>query len=339
MALTCGNTFCELRQGWTQQDGKGPQLCPSCAQGSTRDGYEGALQAGLRHDPQAQQRALGGLLHGSRPGLPPGAIDLRDEDGCRGLAGRGASVAEGDEWSPVRSRRARVVRSIELFGPYAEEWLAERDIKPRTRSLYRWRLDRFLLPEFGEVSLMDITPQVVRTWHSRLDPPKPTQRAQVYGLLRAILSTAVADEVLGANPCRVKGAGTTRRARRIEPATLAEIEVIPRGDARPAARACPHRRLVRPALRRVDRVEAQGSRSSTRGAEGSSRSRPRQRAGDGGLSEERGWHPERGHPAPPDSLARRTLSRHVAEGRDALLFSSVHDPGVRVYSNTVGGTG
>lgn len=70
-----------------------------------------------------------------------------------------------------------------------------------------------LLPEFGEVSLRDITPQVVRTWHSRLDPAKPTQRAQVYGLLRAILSTAVADEVLAASPCHVKGAGSVRRLR------------------------------------------------------------------------------------------------------------------------------
>ena len=67
-------------------------------------------------------------------------------------------LLQGDEWSPARSRHARVVRSIELFGSYSEEWLPERDIKPRSRALYRRQLDRFLLPEFGEVSLKGITP-------------------------------------------------------------------------------------------------------------------------------------------------------------------------------------
>lgn len=67
-------------------------------------------------------------------------------------------LIEGDQWSPAKSRRARVRRATEAFGPNAEEWLAHRELKPRTRSLYRRQLDRFLLPAFGEVSLRDITP-------------------------------------------------------------------------------------------------------------------------------------------------------------------------------------
>jgi len=244
-------------------------------------------------------------------------------------------LLQGDEWSAARSRRARVVRSIELFGPYAEEWLAERDIKPRTRSLYRRQLDRFLLPEFGEVSLKDIAPQMVRSWHSRLDPTKPTQRAQTYGLLRAILSTAVADEVLAANPCRVKGAGSTRRARSIEPATLAELEVIlgampDRLHALVLIGAwCGLRFGELIELRRKDLDLRQGVLRVRRGVV-----RVDGKVTVGSPKSEAGIRDVAIPPHLIPVLAEH-LSRHVAEDRDALLFSSVHDPDVQVHSNTV----
>jgi integrase len=55
---------------------------------------------------------------------------------------------------------------------------------------------------------------------------RPTARAHAYGLLRTILNTAVADELIAANPCRVRGGGSTKRAKRIKPATLAELETL-----------------------------------------------------------------------------------------------------------------
>jgi integrase len=51
-------------------------------------------------------------------------------------------------------------------------------------------------------------------------------RAHAYGLLRTILGTAVADDVIASNPCRIRGAGQATRARQIRPATLPELEVI-----------------------------------------------------------------------------------------------------------------
>jgi integrase len=53
-----------------------------------------------------------------------------------------------------------------------------------------------------------------------------TARAHAYGLLRTILNTAVADELIAANPCRVRGGGSARRAKRIRPASLAELEAL-----------------------------------------------------------------------------------------------------------------
>ena len=51
-------------------------------------------------------------------------------------------------------------------------------------------------------------------------------RAHSYSLLRTILNTALADDIIAANPCRVRGAGSAKRARQIRPATLAELETL-----------------------------------------------------------------------------------------------------------------
>jgi len=44
--------------------------------------------------------------------------------------------------------------------------------------------------------------------------------------LRTIMNTAVADDLIAANPCRVRGSGQTRRVKKIVPATLAELETL-----------------------------------------------------------------------------------------------------------------
>lgn len=244
-------------------------------------------------------------------------------------------LIEDDQWSPAKSRRARVRRATEAFGPYAEEWLAHRELKPRTRSLYRRQLDRFLLPAFGEVSLRDITPAVVRTWYSRLDANRPTQRAQSYALMRSILSTAVADEILAANPCRIRGAGVAHTVRQIEPASLDELEVILQampdrlralvllgawcglrfGELTELRRGDVDLRLgvvrVRRGVVRVDGKVTVGAPKSAAGI--------------------------RDVAIPPHLMPvlEDHLARHVGPGRDALVFSSVGDSTVQVHSNTV----
>jgi integrase len=66
----------------------------------------------------------------------------------------------------------------------------------------------------------------VREWHAKLDPAFPTRRAHAYALLRTILGSAVADEPILANPCHIRGAGSSKRVHKIKPATLAELEAI-----------------------------------------------------------------------------------------------------------------
>jgi integrase len=115
----------------------------------------------------------------------------------------------------------------ETFRAYAETWLAERELKPRTRDHYRKILDRYLLPRFGSVALSAITSPAVRAWHAKLSTETgPTMRAHCYGLLRTILGTAVNDGALNGNPCAIRGAGSTKRVVRIEPATLPALAAI-----------------------------------------------------------------------------------------------------------------
>lgn len=121
------------------------------------------------------------------------------------------------------------VRPPQAFRDYARAWVAGRDLSPSTRLLYMRILGKQVLPEFGDVPVPDITPAKVRDWYARLRTTTGlTQRAHAYSLLRTILNTAVADEVIAANPCRVRGAGSARRARTIRPASVAELEALAR---------------------------------------------------------------------------------------------------------------
>jgi integrase len=122
-------------------------------------------------------------------------------------------------WAPPQMTPSAVV----TFGSYAEGWLAQRDLKPRSREHYRKLLDQHLLEAFGPTALTSITPESVRSWHAGTGGRTPTLRAHCYGLLRTILATAVGDGLIAANPCHIKGAGTTKRAITIRPLTLPEL--------------------------------------------------------------------------------------------------------------------
>lgn len=112
------------------------------------------------------------------------------------------------------------------FGAYSQRWMAERELKPRTRADYQRILDRFLVPTFGATPLEAITPAIVKSWHASLDKSRPTMRAHTYALLRTITKGAVADDLITASPCRVRGAGQTKREKEIRPATMDELAAI-----------------------------------------------------------------------------------------------------------------
>lgn len=124
-----------------------------------------------------------------------------------------------------RAPEQRLQREL-TFSTFSESWLTGREIKPSTAALYRGYLDRTLLPAFGHALVVDIRPPDVRAWYASLDPSKKTTRAHAYSLLRSIMATAVVEEIVDSNPCTIRGAGQTRRERRIEPATLEELAAL-----------------------------------------------------------------------------------------------------------------
>jgi len=116
-------------------------------------------------------------------------------------------------WNPGATGVART-----RFDAYSSRWLASRDLKPRTAEQYQQILTTHLLPAFGEMQLAAIAPADVRDWYSDLLPGKPTMRARTYALLRAILATAITDELIDSSPCRIRGARQTQRVHKIRPA-------------------------------------------------------------------------------------------------------------------------
>lgn len=100
---------------------------------------------------------------------------------------------------------------------YSSTWLAQRALRPRTVELYEYLLRRFVLPELGTKSLDRITPMMIRAWHARLRTEhgvSATTAAKAYRLTRSMLTTAVDDELIGRNPCILRGAGVERSAER-----------------------------------------------------------------------------------------------------------------------------
>ncbi|MDV3134111.1 site-specific integrase [Mycobacterium sp. 29Ha] len=136
-------------------------------------------------------------------------------------------VLERGEWTPPSVRAAAQAARGQTFGEYAKVWIAQRDLKPRTRQGYE-ELLAAPLRRLHPVPLAMITPATVRTWHSGLGSATPRRRAHAYGLLRAIMSTAVADGLLTANPCQLRGAQNTptkRAAIVLTPNEIAKIAI------------------------------------------------------------------------------------------------------------------
>ncbi len=112
------------------------------------------------------------------------------------------------------------------FRVYADKWVEERELAPLTQDLYRYLLDKHLTA-FADLDLDEITAPRVREWRAeRLrSTGAKTMTAKAYRLLKAVMETAVDDELVTRNPCRIKGAGKEKAAeRRI--ATVGQVDAL-----------------------------------------------------------------------------------------------------------------
>jgi integrase len=144
----------------------------------------------------------------------------------KGEADRAIAVAQADQlraaW--VDPRRGRLT-----LHDYGERWLAGRtDLRPRTHETYEGLLRLHITPWLGDVEIGKLATSAVRSWNALLlgdDGPGQVTTAKAYRLLRTILNTAVADELIVRNPCTIKGAGIERSPER-PIATVAQVYEI-----------------------------------------------------------------------------------------------------------------
>ena len=146
--------------------------------------------------------------------------DLRPaEQTYRTKAEAGRALAEIE--TELASGEWQDPRRVQLtLAEYAETWIATRRVRGRplalrTRDTYRHSLERWILPQLGRLPVGDVSVAVVRRWHAGLaELTGPTASRQAYALLRAVLNTAVDDDLLKRNPCRVRGAGQSHSPER-----------------------------------------------------------------------------------------------------------------------------
>ncbi|MFD5423976.1 tyrosine-type recombinase/integrase [Streptomyces sp. NPDC127084] len=94
------------------------------------------------------------------------------------------------------------------FAQYADTWLRDRKLADRSRERNEAVIRLHIKPTFGTETLSDVTTSRVRAWRGNLlaaGVGEPTA-VKAYQILRAMMNTAVDDELIRRNPCRVKGA-------------------------------------------------------------------------------------------------------------------------------------
>ncbi|MCV7222957.1 tyrosine-type recombinase/integrase [Mycolicibacterium elephantis] len=148
---------------------------------------------------------------------------------AEGWLARERRSIELETWEPPAQRAAEVVAQAITVGEYAERWIDNRNIKPRTRSAYRDTLRLHIRPKLGKVAMKNLTGEAVRAWYTSLGNDHPRRNSHAYGLLHAICSTAVADELIAANPCNIPRVMNPPRKR--DPVILSVPEVAALADA------------------------------------------------------------------------------------------------------------
>ncbi|MFF4847311.1 tyrosine-type recombinase/integrase [Streptomyces sp. NPDC001194] len=135
------------------------------------------------------------------------------------LADKQTEMRRGDWQDPDAGKVA--------FGTYAVAWIKERELTSTTRQLYRSLLKHHLDPVFGAVNVAEISAPLVRRWRADklAGGTGPTTVAKAYALLRAILGTALSDQMIRRNPCQIKGASTVHTPER-PTATVQEVYAL-----------------------------------------------------------------------------------------------------------------
>lgn len=201
---------------------------------------------------------LTGLTAAQRRISAPGTFETKTE-ARRWLTSIAASIADGTWKHPDTIRAEQEAAEAEAerqaardaqrsipAGEYAGKWIATRTnsrgepLAETTKYNYLnlWRAAEPAqrghrakpagrLYRFAEVPIDAITAEMVREWHiTAMRSGKATAVARAYDHLRSVLHTAVEDELIDKNPCRIKGASRTSTGIERIPPTDDELAVV-----------------------------------------------------------------------------------------------------------------
>jgi len=127
-------------------------------------------------------------------------------------------------------------RQTPALNDYARQ-IIENKPKPKTveGDLQTWNFH--IAPHLGSVRVSDLTVSQVNAWHSAMKQSGVGDRAlsKAYAVLRNVMNHAVSEELRQANPCKIKGAGTSYSPERphLTPEQVSELSlaVDPRYEA------------------------------------------------------------------------------------------------------------
>jgi integrase len=137
-------------------------------------------------------------------------------------------LIDQDLWTSPKSRAAQRKSESITLGEYVDRWIEQRNVKAGTRIEYK-RIAKRKFDKLRKLPLRDITPDIVRAWHVSLGTTTPRATSHAYGLLHAVLTTAVSDELITVNPAMISRAMNVNRKR--EPVILTVTEVAKVADA------------------------------------------------------------------------------------------------------------
>lgn len=137
-------------------------------------------------------------------------------------------------WTPPKLQRQRRERDTTTFAQYAAWWQENRrkadgtPLRGTTLAKDRELLDAYLLPYFGHIPMLDITPEMIGEWFDTFQPinadtDRDKRRNAVLKCLRKILKAATemrwkdGKPLLTANPCEIKARKHKRKHEPVRP--------------------------------------------------------------------------------------------------------------------------
>jgi integrase len=148
-----------------------------------------------------------------RDGKPRYTAKYRDRRGCKQTVGTYANKREANaawQQAEVQDSQGQLADRRQgrmTFRQYVEEkWLPHHVVEPTTREKYTYYLYRYVIPEFGPMRMMDIFPEDVRAWITKMQANGASAWTIQYGkyaILNSIFTTATQqDRIIPFHPSR-----------------------------------------------------------------------------------------------------------------------------------------